>query len=111
MPISVSLYYFMLMPWLVPKLVLCLWWSSANYLQLTDFISASSRKTGVFHSLGESMLEGRMVDRQMVLLIVYAPPVSVAHLERLWHHFFLAAAGSQIHTSFVFHRFVNVNSP
>lgn len=50
-----------------------------------------------------------MVDSQMALLIVYAPPVSVAHLERLWHNFILAAAGSQIHTPFVFHRFINVN--
>lgn len=51
-----------------------------------------------------------MVDSQMVLLIVYAPPVSVAHLERLWRNFIFAAAVSQILTSFIFFRFINVNS-
>lgn len=64
-----------------------------------------------WHNLYSARLMGvNMVDSQMALLIVYAPRVSVAHLERLWHNFILAAAGSQLLTSFIFHGFVNVNS-
>ncbi len=41
-----------------------------------------------------------MADSQKVLLLAYAPHVSMAHLKGLWHTSVLVAAGFQLLTSF-----------